>query len=118
CARIGAPHTVVFGGFAADSLRDRIIDSGAKAVLTQDGAWRKGKVVPLKATVDEALQGAPGVKNVFVFSRLGPEHIQIDMKSGRDVDWYEAVAAADSSLGEPPEIVDAEHPLFILYTSG
>ncbi len=118
CARVGAPHTVVFGGFAADSLKDRINDCGAKAVLTQDGAWRKGKVVPLKATVDEALEGTSSVEKVFVYSRLGSEHVQVTMKPGRDLDWYEAVDAADRSLGEKPEIVDAEHPLFILYTSG
>ncbi|HEU5077167.1 MAG TPA: acetate--CoA ligase, partial [Polyangiaceae bacterium] len=118
CARIGAPHTVVFGGFAAESLRDRINDCGAKAVLTQDGSWRKGKVVPLKATVDEALRGTSTVEKVFVYPRLGPAECPIAMQAGRDVDWYGAVAAADRKLGEQPEIVDAEHPLFILYTSG
>ncbi len=71
CARIGAPHSVVFGGFAAESLRDRINDCGAKVVLTQDGAWRRGHVVPLKATVDKALADAPSVEKVVVFRRLG-----------------------------------------------
>ncbi|HEY6722818.1 MAG TPA: acetate--CoA ligase [Polyangiaceae bacterium] len=118
CARIGAPHTVVFGGFAAESLRDRINDCGAKAVLTQDGSWRKGKVVPLKATVDEALRGTSTVEKVFVYNRLGAAECPIQMQAGRDVDWYDAVGAADRKLGEQPEIVDSEHPLFILYTSG
>jgi acetyl-CoA synthetase len=118
CARIGAPHTVVFGGFAADSLRDRINDCEAKLVLTQDGAWRRGNVVPLKATVDKALETAPSVKKVFVYERLGPKLAPIEMKPGRDVDWYDAVEAADRDEGLDPEIVDAEHPLFILYTSG
>src|SRR5690606_32363378 len=70
CARVGAPHTVVFGGFAADALRDRINDCQAKVVLTQDGSWRRGKVIPLKATVDEALREAPSVERVFVYRRL------------------------------------------------
>jgi acetyl-CoA synthetase len=118
CARIGAPHTVVFGGFAAESLRDRINDCTAKVVLTQDGAWRRGNVVQLKATVDKAVENTPSVEKVVVFKRLGAEHAKIEMKAGRDVDWYEAVKAADPALGKEPEIVDSEHPLFILYTSG
>jgi acetyl-CoA synthetase len=118
CARIGAPHTVVFGGFAADSLRDRINDCQAKLVLTQDGALRRGNVVPLKATVDEALEGAPSVEKVLVYERLGSDRVAIAMKPGRDIDWYQAVSAADAEDGKTPEIVDAEHPLFILYTSG
>ncbi|MCA9597122.1 MAG: acetate--CoA ligase [Myxococcales bacterium] len=117
CARIGAAHSVVFGGFAAESLRDRINDCGAKVVLTQDGAWRRGHVVPLKATVDKALESAPSVEKVVVFRRLGDEHAKIEMRKGRDVDWYEAEKAADPAQGQA-EIVDAEHPLFILYTSG
>jgi acetyl-CoA synthetase len=117
CARIGAPHTVVFGGFAAESLRDRINDCQAKVVLTQDGAWRRGNVVPLKATVDKALESAKSVEKVLVFRRLDPEIAAIEMKPGRDLDWEEAVRSADPKLGAP-EIVDAEHPLFILYTSG
>jgi len=118
CARIGAPHTVVFGGFAAESLRDRINDCGAKAVLTQDGSWRKGKITPLKATVDEALKGTRSVEKVFVYTRIGRAECPIEMQAGRDVDWYAAVQAADRRAGEQAEIVDAEHPLFILYTSG
>ena len=118
CARIGAPHTVVFGGFAADALRDRINDCEAKLVLTQDGAWRRGKVVPLKATVDHALASTPSIRTVFVYRRLGETECPISMKAGRDVDWYEAVRLADAALGEQAEPVDAGHPLFILYTSG
>ncbi len=116
CARVGAPHTVVFGGFAAESLRDRINDCGAKVVLTQDGALRRGNVVPLKATVDRAVEGAKSVEKVVVFSRLGKQAETV-LKPGRDIDWYEAVKAANPADGGA-EIVDAEHPLFILYTSG
>jgi acetyl-CoA synthetase len=118
CARIGAPHSVVFGGFAAESLRDRINDCGAKLVLTQDGAWRRGNVVPLKATVDKALENAPSIEKVLVYRRLGAEHAPIEMKPGRDLDWYEAIAASDPEQGRHAEVVDAEHPLYILYTSG
>ncbi|HKO49955.1 MAG TPA: acetate--CoA ligase, partial [Polyangiaceae bacterium] len=116
CARIGAPHTVVFGGFAAESLRDRINDCGAKVVLTQDGALRRGNVVPLKATVDRAVEGTKSVEKVVVYARLGAK-AQTTLTPGRDIDWYEAVAAADPARGSA-EVVDAEHPLFILYTSG
>jgi len=117
CARVGAPHTVVFGGFAAESLRDRINDCAAKVVLTQDGAFRRGQVVPLKATVDRALEGAPTVQKVLVLRRVGPERAPIELVPGRDLDWAEAVKNADATRGAA-EIVDAEHPLFILYTSG
>jgi acetyl-CoA synthetase len=118
CARIGAPHTVVFGGFAAESLRDRINDCQARFVLTQDGAYRRGGVVPLKATVDQALEGTPTVEKVLVYRRLGQALAPINMKPGRDLDWVETTKNAKAALGEAPEIVDAEHPLFILYTSG
>jgi acetyl-CoA synthetase len=117
CARLGAPHSVVFGGFAADSLRDRINDCGSKLVVTQDGAWRRGAVVPLKDTVDQAVAQTPSVEKVVVFRRLGDAHAKITMKAGRDVEWSEAVRAANPEDGGA-EIVDAEHPLFILYTSG
>jgi len=116
CARVGAPHTVVFGGFAAESLRDRINDCGAKVVLTQDGALRRGNVVPLKATVDRAVEGTKSVEKVVVLARLGAK-AETTLTPGRDIDWYEAVAAANPAQGEA-EVVDAEHPLFILYTSG
>ncbi len=118
CARIGAPHTVIFGGFAAEAIKDRLNDCGAKAVLTQDGAWRRGKVVPLKEAVDEACKGAASVEKVFVYKRMSDADCKIDMVEGRDIDWYESVKNADKSLGAEAEILDAEHPLFILYTSG
>ena len=122
CARIGAPHTVVFGGFAPDSLRDRINDCNAKVVLTQDAVWRRGKPLPLKRVVDEAAAGAPSIEKVVVFHRMSPTEdgtgVATTMKPGRDIDWYEAVADADPASAETPEAVDAEHPLFILYTSG
>ncbi len=118
CARIGATHTVVFGGFAAESLRDRINDCGAKVVLTQDGGWRRGKVLELKSAVDRAVEGTPTVEKVVVFRRLGAEQLSVVMKEGRDVDWYDAVAAANPADDGWAEIVDAEHPLFVLYTSG
>ncbi len=116
CARIGAPHTVVFGGFAAESLRDRINDCEAKLVLTQDGAPRRGKPVALKETVDAAVEHTPCVEKVVVFRRM-PD-LEITMKEGRDVDWYDAVGQAGSNRQPEPEAFDAEHPLFILYTSG
>src|SRR5260221_3939363 len=118
CARLGAPHSVVFGGFAADSLRDRINDCGAKVVVTQDGAWRRGHVVPLKETVDRAVLETPTVEKVVVLRRLSDAHVEVAMKAGRDIDWSDAVAAASAEDARAPEIVDAEHPLFILYTSG
>lgn len=118
CARVGAPHSVVFGGFAADSLRDRINDCEAKVVVTQDGALRRGAVIPLKETVDKAVEQTPSVEKVIVFRRLSEAQIHITMKPGRDVDWQEAISAADPREGALAEIVDAEHPLFILYTSG
>jgi acetyl-CoA synthetase len=117
CARIGAPHTVIFGGFAAESLRDRINDCGAKVVLTQDGGLRRGAPVPLKQAVDEALQSTPSVEHVVVYRRLGQAALPVTMKPGRDLDWEELLASSKSQETQP-EIVDAEHPLFILYTSG
>ncbi|MBK7581015.1 MAG: acetate--CoA ligase [Myxococcales bacterium] len=117
CARIGAPHSVVFGGFAAESLRDRINDCGAKVVLTQDGAWRRGQVIPLKTTVDKAVESTPSIEKVVVLRRLNDELAKVEMKSGRDVWWDDVSKAADPANGAA-EIVDAEHPLFILYTSG
>jgi acetyl-CoA synthetase len=120
CARIGAPHTVVFGGFAAESLRDRINDSGAKLVITQDGALRRGNIVELKSTVDKAVKDAPSIEKVVVFRRLGQQKLPITMQAGRDVEWTELLDAArpHAERDGQPEVVDAEHPLFILYTSG
>jgi len=113
CARIGAAHSVVFGGFSANALVDRINDAQCKAVITQDGSYRRGAEIPLKATVDEALPGCPSVKTVIVFKRTGSE---IKMEPGRDHWWHELMAdASDNCEAEP---LDAEHPLYILYTSG
>src|SRR5580704_13757041 len=94
CARIGAPHSVVFGGFSADALRDRINDSGCKVLLTQDGAFRRGHVVPLKQMADDAVAQAPSIEKVVVFRRM-PVHsgVAVTMKEGRDLWWHEVVAS-------------------------
>ena len=113
CARIGAVHSVIFGGFSAESIRDRVSDSGATAVITSDGGYRRGKVVPLKANVDEALSGENTIKRVIVLERTKNE---VTMESGRDVWWHDEIA--DISAVCPPKGFDSEHPLFILYTSG
>ncbi len=118
CARLGAIHSVVFGGFAAEALRDRINDCGAKVVLTQDGAFRRGSIVPMKAIVDKALEGAPGVERVVMFRHLGEPLAPVVLRPDRDLLWEDALSSRDRSLGDEPAIVDAEHPLFILYTSG
>jgi acetyl-CoA synthetase len=113
CARIGAVHSVVFGGFSSDSIKDRLHDSEACAVITADGGWRRGKIVPLKENVDVALAGQDSVKNVFVLKRGGNE---VTMTEGRDHWWHEEMASAPAEC--PAEAFDSEHPLFILYTSG
>jgi len=115
CARIGAIHSVVFGGFSAQALRDRIMDVGAVAVITADGQFRGGKALPLKAICDEALSTGecPKVKHVIVSKRTGAD---IAMTAGRDV-WMQDIMAQEATTCEP-EWVSAEHPLFILYTSG
>ena len=113
CARIGAPHTVIFGGFSPDSVRDRVLDCGVTAMITGDGAWRGGKLVPLKANVDAALEGAPDVHTCIVVRRTENE---IGWTQGRDAWYHELVAAQPAEC--PPEMVGAEHPLYILYTSG
>ncbi len=114
CARIGAIHSVVFGGFSANALVDRITDQKAILVVTQDGSWRRGNEVKLKAAVDEALPQCPSVKNVIVYQRTGSK---VHMQPGRDHWWHELMAAADSKPC-PAEPLDSEHPLYILYTSG
>jgi acetyl-CoA synthetase len=119
CAKIGAAHSVVFGGFSAEALRERINDAKAKVLITADGAWRRGTVVPLKASVDDALTGTPTIEKVVVVERVGHRietTAQVSMKPGRDVWWHEIIAnASDECAAEP---MDAEDMLFILYTSG
>jgi acetyl-CoA synthetase len=122
CARIGAPHSVVFGGFSSDALRDRINDCGAKVLLTQDGAWRRGHVVPLKKMADDAVAQTPSIEKVVVLKRIGTGEAPCAMKEGRDVWWDELLrrppSTAAMELGKAPPAFGAEHPLFILYTSG
>ena len=115
CARIGAPHTVVFGGFSAEALADRIRDSRARVVITSDGGWRRGQVVPLKAAVDKALaqQGVHSVREVVVVRRTETE---VTMRPGRDHWWHDLVAKAPPT--HRAARLDSEHPLFSLYTSG
>ncbi len=113
CARIGAIHSVVFGGFAAEAVRDRMNDAQAKAVITQDGAWRRGAVVPLKPQVDKAVEQVPTVQHVIVYERTGN---QVEWKAGRDHKWSELMEKASARHTAPA--LPAEHPLFILYTSG
>jgi acetyl-CoA synthetase len=113
CARIGAAHTVVFGGFSAQALIDRINDCGASAVITQDGAFRRGVEVKLKEAVDQALPRCSTVKNVLVYRRTGGN---VTMQPGRDHWWHELMETASDEC--PAEPLDAEHPLYLLYTSG
>jgi acetyl-CoA synthetase len=113
CARIGAPHSVVFGGFSAAALKDRINDAGAKLVITADGAWRRGAPVPLKANVDEALESCPSVERVVVVARTGGE---AGFREGRDLWYHDLVAGQPAEC--PPEEMDAEDLLYLLYTSG
>src|SRR3954451_12495093 len=112
CARIGAPHNVVFGGFSPDAVTERMEFSEAKALITVDGARRKGKTAPIKEQVDECMAGMDSIETVFVV-----KHTDNDAPMGeRDVGWHEALEAAAAEC--PAEPFDAEHPLFILYTSG
>ena len=113
CARIGAVHTVVFGGFSAESLRDRINDAGAKLLITADGGYRRGAIVPLKQNADDALQDTPSIEHVIVLRRTGQT---VTFKTGRDLWWSELMSRAPKEC--PPEAMDAEDPLYILYTSG
>ena len=113
CARIGATHTIIFGGFSADALKDRINDCACKAVVTADGGWRRGGEVKLKPAVDEALKSTPTVTSCIVYKRTGT---QITMQPGRDHWWHELIETVDDNC--PAEELDSEHPLFILYTSG
>ena len=129
CARLGAPHTVIFGGFSAEALRDRINDSQAKVVVTADGGWRRGNVVPLKDTTDAAVGDgtppalAPSIEHVLVVRRVGPAVRSVQLVAGRDVWYHEAAAAVTAANGNRPPTVDpvpldSEHPLYIMYTSG
>jgi acetyl-CoA synthetase len=114
CARIGATHSVIFGGFSAEAIRDRVRDAGAKLIITADGGWRRGKVVPLKDNVDAALQhGLPSVERVLFLTRTRND---VRFDASRDVRWEEIVPRQSRSCSPTP--VDSEHPLFILYTSG
>lgn len=114
CARIGAPHTVVFGGFSAEALKDRLVDAEAKLVITADGGWRKDAIVPLKEQVDKAIDaGAKNVENVLVVQRTAQK---INMEPGRDHWWHDLKQGVSADC--PAEPMDSEDMLFILYTSG
>lgn len=113
CSRLGVTHNVIFGGFSADSIADRNNDAKAKVVITADGGWRRGQIVPLKENVDAALPRSETVKHVIVFKRTGNP---VQMQDGRDIWWHELLKGVASDC--PAEPLPAEHPLFLLYTSG
>jgi len=113
CARLGAIHSVVFGGFSAAAIKDRVLDSQAKMVITADGGYRRGAIVPLKSNVDEALKDDENVKKVIVFRRVGN---QVSIREGRDAWWHREMEYVDANCEPVP--VDSEDPLYILYTSG
>jgi acetyl-CoA synthetase len=116
CTRLGAPHTVVFGGFSADSLSGRLNDMGCELLITQDEGWRKGNRVPLKRNADEALAASPSIKRAVVLRRTGGD---VDMQDGRDVWWHDAVEGMASDPESCPcEPMDSEDLLYLLYTSG
>ena len=115
CNRIGAPHSVVFGGFSAEALRDRINDAQAKVFVTADGGYRRGTIVPLKKSADDAMTDTPSIEHCVVVKRVGAES-GAQMKDGRDHWWHDAMA--DAPLWCEPEKMDSEDMLFILYTSG
>ena len=113
CARIGATHTVIFGGFSADAIRDRVNDGQCKVIVTADGGYRRGAEIKLKEVVDEAVEHCPSVKDVVVYQRTSS---QVKMVPGRDHWWHELTKTVDADC--PAEELDSEHPLYILYTSG
>lgn len=113
CARLGAPHSVIFGGFSAESLRDRINDSECRALITADGGYRRGSVVPLRKSAEDALTGCPTIEHVITVTRTGDEYLPVP---GRDHTWDEVVSGQSSEC--PPEHMDAEDVLYLLYTSG
>jgi acetyl-CoA synthetase len=113
CARIGATHSVIFGGFSAEAVSERNNDAKASVLVTADGGWRRGKIIPLKQNVDQALARSPTVKTCIVLNRCNQE---VAMQRGRDHWWHELMA--DASADCPAEPLDSEHPLYILYTSG
>ena len=113
CARLGAPHVVVFGGFSAEALGERLESTGAKLLITQDEAWRKGNPVALKVIADEGVKLAPTVANTIVLKRTGSD---VAMAEGRDHWWHDVIEGQPTEL--EPEIVEAEHMLFALHTSG
>ena len=115
CARIGAIHNVVFGGFSAEALRDRILDCGSRILICTDGYYRGGRIIKSKDNADTALEQCPKVKTAIVVRRANTE---VKMKEGRDHWWHEEVTAEDIKPYCEPEVMDAEDPLFILYTSG
>jgi acetyl-CoA synthetase len=114
CTRLGAPHTVVFGGFSADSLSDRMNDMGCEVLITQDEAWRRGSRVPLKHTADEAMAAAPGVTRCLVVRRTGGD---VELQAGRDA-WLHELEVSDDPATCPCEPMDSEDLLFLMYTSG
>src|SRR5216110_1281618 len=113
CARIGAPHNVVFGGFSPDAVKERMEFAQAKALVTVDGARRKGKTAPIKSAVDEKIGDVDSIETIFVVKATDAD---CEMQEGRDVWYHDALEAADDEC--EPEQLDAEHPLYVLYTSG
>ena len=113
CARLGVIHTVIFGGFSSEAIKDRVNDCQARIIITADGGWRRGKIVELKSNVDRALAGTPSVERVIVLKRTGQD---VPMVAGRDIWWHDAVQGMPSS--HKAAAFGSEHPLYILYTSG